>query len=116
MLTLYRWISCWGWCERSGDRTCKTAGWWSDGVAKFVSVALPHSSQQTAERNPARILITHRRVLRAEFPLVGPVVVHANNVEVGWTASEFWSESARQHVPSFKDAGVVECVGVAKKV
>ena len=66
-------------------------------------IAPAHGIEQLRQRGAARIVeLPAQRPLRAEFPLVAPVIIDADDIEVARTAAEFRARAAAQHVPRFE--------------
>ena len=87
----------------------------------LAAVALPHGPDEGAQGQPPRIVVGQRRDAPvdqrdAPLPLVGPVVVDADDIEVLAAAAELRHEPAAQHVPALEDEALVEVARLLGKV
>jgi hypothetical protein len=74
----------------------------------------PHISYQRVERRATRILVGERmedavgirRPLK--LPLIGPVVIDPNNIEMAGTSASLRQKPSTQHIPRLKDQPFIE--------
>src|SRR5829696_2367661 len=80
----------------------------------LAAIAPPHGAHEIAERPAARVTVGEGRDRAvcpgcdAPLPLIGPIVVDADDIQVRATAAEFRQQSPAQHVPALEDEALVE--------
>src|SRR3954468_3648050 len=79
----------------------------------LAPVALEDRAHEVAQRQAAPVVLGKRRDLAvderdAPLPLVRPIIVYADDIEVIARAAELGHEPAREHVPGLEDEPLVE--------